>query len=204
MKRASKIDPKQAIGGMWEEIGQLQFAFLVDQGLKSNNTFLDLGCGSLRGGVHFIRFLDKEKYYGVDISREILNEGKKFMIEEKLDEKNPTLKLINDNSFDKFSNLKFDFILAQSVLTHMPIDDIKELFSNVHKVMKNETLFFATFHDGGDKSYTPDFKNFYYTAEQLEYIGKENNLKIEFLNTYNHPRNQKMMKIRFSSGNYLI
>lgn len=39
-----------AVGGMWDEIGKLQFEFMVKQGLKPHHKFLDIGCGSLRGG----------------------------------------------------------------------------------------------------------------------------------------------------------
>ena len=47
------------VGGMWDEIGKLQFEFMVKQGLKSEHKFLDIGCGSLRGGSISSNFLMK-------------------------------------------------------------------------------------------------------------------------------------------------
>ncbi len=47
------LDPERAVGGMWEEIGRLQFVFLVEKGLQPHHEMLDIGCGTLRGGRHF-------------------------------------------------------------------------------------------------------------------------------------------------------
>ena len=33
---------KKAVGGMWQEIGELQFNFLLSQGLKPTDYFLDI------------------------------------------------------------------------------------------------------------------------------------------------------------------
>jgi len=41
---------RQAIGGLWEEMGKLQFDYLISQKLMPHHQFLDVGCGSLRGG----------------------------------------------------------------------------------------------------------------------------------------------------------
>ena len=56
------IDPKMAIGGLWESMATHQFEFMVKQGMTKNNTLLDIGCGSLRGGLRFIQYLDSGKY----------------------------------------------------------------------------------------------------------------------------------------------
>ena len=61
------IDPRDAIGGMWEEIGSLQLEFLKNMGLSPSNTLLDIGCGNVRGGRHFIRYVDSGNYTGIDI-----------------------------------------------------------------------------------------------------------------------------------------
>jgi hypothetical protein len=59
-----ELNPHLAVGGMWEEIGKLQLDFLVNQGLRPTHKFLDIGCGTLRGGRHFIRYLDAGNYAG--------------------------------------------------------------------------------------------------------------------------------------------
>ena len=47
---------REVIGGMWEELGRLQKRFLIEQGLKPDHRFLDMGCGSLRAGVPLTDF----------------------------------------------------------------------------------------------------------------------------------------------------
>ena len=54
------------VGGLWNEVGSLQFEFLLKSGLKKSYCLFDIGCGSLRGGVHFIRYLNKGNYVGID------------------------------------------------------------------------------------------------------------------------------------------
>ena len=50
------------VGAHWEELGSLQFRFMVDQGLLPHHVLVDIACGSLRGGVHFIPYLDPGNY----------------------------------------------------------------------------------------------------------------------------------------------
>jgi len=49
---------RSAIGGRWGELGAMQLTFMQRQGLKPEHDLLDLGCGCLRGGVHFVRYLE--------------------------------------------------------------------------------------------------------------------------------------------------
>src|SRR3979409_2149502 len=62
------LDHRAAVGGRWEEIGELQFQFLRTHGLEPQHRLLDIGCGSLRGGVRFVSYLDPGNYFGIDIS----------------------------------------------------------------------------------------------------------------------------------------
>jgi len=62
---------REEIGGLWEKIGELQFNFLVKNGLEPKHFLLDIGCGSLRGGIHFIRFLEECHYFGIDKNQEL-------------------------------------------------------------------------------------------------------------------------------------
>src|SRR5256714_13012220 len=50
----------------WDYLGKLQLDYLVEQGLKPEHYVLDVGCGPLRAGVHFIGYLEPGHYAGVD------------------------------------------------------------------------------------------------------------------------------------------
>ena len=64
---------REEVGGLWDKIGKLQFDFLKKMGLRSEHYFLDVGCGSLRGGIHFINYLEPSRYFGIDKNNELLD-----------------------------------------------------------------------------------------------------------------------------------
>ena len=59
-------------------MGKLQFDYLVDHGLKPDHYLLDAGCGPLRGGVHFIQYLEEGHYYGVDKREDVIEEAREL------------------------------------------------------------------------------------------------------------------------------
>ena len=69
------INHREYIGDKWDEIGKLQFDFLIKKGLKPHHKLIDIGCGSLRGGVHFINYLNKKNYFGTDINYDLIKIG---------------------------------------------------------------------------------------------------------------------------------
>jgi len=191
-------DPKSAVGGMWEEIGKLQYNFLIGQGLLPTHTILDIGCGTLRGGRYFIRYLQPNKYTGIDISPAALNYAEKLVTEENLSEKKPRLLLNKDKKlkFKEFSNETFDYIIAQSVFTHLRPEDITECFEYISNIMTKESLFYFTYWESskieqvGLKDFTYSFQFFQNLAEKYGYLVRDCS------DTYNHPRGQKMLEVK--------
>jgi ubiquinone/menaquinone biosynthesis C-methylase UbiE len=59
-----------AVGGDFEAVGQLEFALLLQCGLKKTHTVIDVGCGSGRLGFQMREYLDG-KYIGIDVVREL-------------------------------------------------------------------------------------------------------------------------------------
>jgi SAM-dependent methyltransferase len=60
----------------WDYLGRLQLDYLVERGLEPAHHLLDVGCGPLRAGVHFIRYLEPGHYAGVDRRPELLEAGR--------------------------------------------------------------------------------------------------------------------------------
>lgn len=194
MKMRTAKDPKKAIGGMWERIGSLQFEFLVKQGLRPEHELLDLGCGSLRGGLHFIEYLNEGNYWGIDISEDILRAGRKTLSAEGLDWKRPTLRITNNLAFKEIGEKRFDYLMAQSVFTHMPCCDVSEILSNVQRVMKDNAVFYATYLDGEGRCHTKDNLNFYHSFERIRASAKRAGLTVR-QRDYDHPRGQRMLEM---------
>src|SRR5947209_3842440 len=104
---------RELVGGAWEEIGKLQFSFMIDKGLSPDHTLLDIGCGSLRGGVHFVPYLNKGNYFGIDINQSLLDSGRKEIAEMGCLDRLPleNLRCSEDFNLSQFGR-QFDFAIA--------------------------------------------------------------------------------------------
>ena len=92
------------VGGLWDELGQLQFHFLVKQGLRPDHVFLDIACGSLRAGRLLIPYLAPGSYLGIDKHAELIEAGKAKEIEgDVLEARHPEFVVSDCFSFENFS-----------------------------------------------------------------------------------------------------
>jgi cyclopropane fatty-acyl-phospholipid synthase-like methyltransferase len=198
---------RTAVGGEWETIGKHQFDYLVSQGLQPHHNLLDVGCGSMRGGVHFVRYLDTGHYVGLDIDTELLEAGKRELANEGLLDKQPTL--VHTATFD-VSQLgrTFDVALAQSVFTHIPLNSIVRALTTVAKVLVPGAPLYATFFENpsgrtnlGDIAHTPggivthfDHDPFHYSVDDMRWAADGSGLRCEHVGEWNHPRDQRMLR----------
>ncbi|MCC4288864.1 class I SAM-dependent methyltransferase [Vreelandella aquamarina] len=194
------IGHRDYVGGLWEEIGQLQFNFLVAQGLKPEHTLLDIACGSLRGGVHFINYLNPGNYLGLDKEQELINRGIEHELgKNKQAEKHPEFVISACFEFDHFSKVP-DYAIAQSLFTHLVEEDIKACLKNLKAFAGDKSLtFFATFFEcetpqKGELDTSHSHAKFEYTRAQMEQFGKETGWQVKYIGDWNHPRGQKMVK----------
>ena len=212
---SSKIEDKnertwrKQVGGLWDTLGKLQFDLLVENGLEPNHYLLDAGCGSLRGGVHFVRYLDEGHYFGIDKDKSLLEGGKIELTENFLLEKKPVLQEMSNFEFNLLAQ-KFDFALAQSVFTHLPLNDITRCVRSVEKVLVKNGKFFATFFENKQGKFnldsithpTLDNSNiisffdkdpYHYDYPTFEQICQNTTLTPHYLGNWNHPRDQKLV-----------
>ena len=196
--RISEGDAQRAIGGSWEEMGKLQFDFLVKKGLKPYHKMLDIGCGTLRGGQHFIEYLESGNYFGMDISQKAIEYGKELVQKEGLVNKNPQL-IVSERKnlkFEEFIGKKFDFILAQSVLTHLPAEPVEELFENIGKIMNQNGVFYFTYFEG-DRYKHFSIEDFRFPFSHFESLAREYGFSVKDCSSeYPHPIGQKMVEVK--------
>lgn len=199
--RRVETDPKAAIGGMWEEIGQLQIDFLKNEGLLPADRLLDIGCGTLRGGRHFIRYLDEGRYTGTELSLGAVDAARSLVEREALTEKHAAIIHVPDGrlTFEDLSG-PFAYIFAQSVFTHLAKRHIEQCFANLPTIMDDRSLFYFTFNETAEPTRS-SFKNFAYPFGFLRAIAEANGLTVEDVSErYPHPRQQRMVRARLARG----
>lgn len=153
----SRLNPNRhrwVTGGDWGPMGKLQLRFLIDQGLAPNHDLLDVGCGGLRGGLHFVRYLDAGLYCGMEKDKDILKAGQGELIKAGLDGKGPVL--LQDDTFD-FSRFdrQFDYAIAVSVFTHLPFNTIMRCLSQMETALKPGGTFYASFFRNTGRRLSP-------------------------------------------------
>jgi SAM-dependent methyltransferase len=191
------VDPKEAVGGLWDELGDLQLHYLVINGLRAEHSLFDLGCGTLRGGRRFIRYLAPGRYTGFDLSANALQAGHDLIEAENLTAKQPRLVLnaARDLRFAPFAGECFDFLLAHAVFTQLMPEHIEECFAHIGGIMHAHSVFFFSFlHLAEYKRVT--FKDFGYPFGFFATLAARNGFAIALRNDYYHPRRQAMVEVR--------
>lgn len=203
---------RKHVGGAWEAIGRLQFDYLVAQGLEPHHRLLDVGCGAMRGGVHFARYLEPGHYYGTDINERLVAAALEVEVQgaglaDRVDASH--LKVTGD--FDADFGVEFDFVLAHSVFTHLPLNHIRLCLAQTAQVTKPGGRFYATFFRAPDdlpyaathqqtKVVTSAYRDpFHYRVAELEWAATVAEWDFEHLGHWNHPRGQEM--VRFTLRN---
>jgi SAM-dependent methyltransferase len=196
---------RTAVGGLWDELGALQFDYLVAQGLKPEHRLLDVGCGSLRGGLRFIAYLDTGNYHGIDISSHLLAAGRRELAKAGLAAREPHLIVDDAFRFGRFS-VPFDYALAVSVFTHLPFNVIMRCLTEVERVLVPGGRFYATFYlNHGQRLNVAPYKEraagtttidsdpFYYDPDIFRWAVAESSLDFTLIGDWKHPRNQQLM-----------
>jgi cyclopropane fatty-acyl-phospholipid synthase-like methyltransferase len=90
---------------LWELKRCFQEDFLRVRGLAPEHHLLDIGCGTLRGGIPLIAHLEPGHYCGVEVRAEVLEEAHKELTEAGLEHRAPRLVLCEDIASLAFEDL---------------------------------------------------------------------------------------------------
>lgn len=194
------------IGSKWQEMGQLQFDFMVEQGLQPQDQLLDIGCGCLRGGVRFLEYLETSNYYGLDINASLIKAAWHELKLAKLAEKKPNLLVSEKFEIEKFQQ-HFDYMLSISLFSHLPMNVIIRGLVAARENLTPHGKYYATFflapssayleeitHEPGEITTYYDSDPFHYSWSEIEFMARSANLEAKLIGGWNHPRNQQMVQ----------
>lgn len=193
------------VGGMWDEIGMLQFQHLVAEGLKPHHRLIDVGCGAMRGGIHFARYLDPGHYYGTDINDRLIEAALSVEVPAAgLVDRMPPENLRVTGDFDARFGVQFDFALSVSLFTHLPLNHIRLCLARTYQALAPGGRFHATFFRAPDdlpyeaeyaqRTLTtyPTADPFHYRVHELEWAARVTGLDFRYVGDWAHPRAQEM------------
>ena len=128
-----------------------------------------------RLGLVLIPYLNNGNYTGVDIS------SKRIIGRQKLHariKKNQYTVIVNKRNvnLEKLFKNKFDFIYLESVVTHMPKDDLQELLHAFTKILNKNGIIFFTFYKG-DFYKKLGIKDFLYPIDLIKDYAKNAGFK---------------------------
>lgn len=194
MDKRIKENPMEAIGGDTLGIGRLQLKYLKQEGLKPGHRLLDFGCGTLRAGKHFIRYLEPGNYTGLDISPEAIKYGERWVEENGLADKKPVLQVNNRVELERVKDSSFDFVVAQSVFTHLPWQDLDLFLENLDGVLSESGKAYLTFWIIHDKDFRVNsVSSFAYGLGFIEDLADRHGFCVDLDSSFNHPRGQEMV-----------
>jgi SAM-dependent methyltransferase len=180
----------------WLALGQMQFDYLLEHGLKPDHRMLEIGCGNLRAGRLFIDYLDAGNYYGLDISPDILVAAQETLVSYNLREKLPHLTPVRDLRFAFLPDAYFDVVHAHSVFSHSPLHVIEECLAHVGRILAPSGFFDFTFDRTEGEEHHVLREDFYYRTETLVTLAERHGLKARFMADWEkRPHGQSKIRI---------
>ncbi len=146
---------------------QFQFDYLTGQGLKPGHRLMDIGCGTLRGGIPLIEYLEPGHYTGLEVRAEVLEQGRQELREAGLEDQQPVLLHSPDLDAIQLEH-PVDFAWAFAVMIHMPDEVLDRCLAMVARSLAPGGVFLGNINLG-DKP-IGDWQGFPVMAHPMEWF----------------------------------
>jgi SAM-dependent methyltransferase len=174
----------------YDLIAAMSFALLTALGLRQGHALLDLGCGSLRVGRLLIPYLNRAGYTGFEPNGWLVEDGIRNECGADLIELKKPRFVIADGPEGLGAAGPFDFVLAQSIFSHMGVDLISMWLRALAPRLGSSGALVATFLEAEDDDSRSGWvypECVAYRASTIERIAAENGLSFKLLG-WRHPR----------------
>lgn len=199
---------REVIGALWDQIGAHQMAYLLSQGLRPDQRFLDIGCGSLRLGSRLIPWMEPGGYFGTDISSVLIEAGRMAELDDDGRARAPSENFaVNEDFGFEFLPGPVDMAIAQSVFTHLPLNHLRRCLATLAPWMVSGGTLFVTYfecHDGVDLHapivqqpwgiVTHDYRDpYHYRLADLAWAIDASPWRLRPIGDWDHPRGQRIV-----------
>ena len=176
-KRHALVGPAH----LWKMKREFQIGFLRARGLEPQHRLIDVGCGTLRGGIPLIEYLDTGNYTGLDVRQEALDEGRKELAAAGLEDKQPQL-ICSDELASLDLGTPSDFAWAFAVLIHMPDEVAASCISMASRNLRAGGRFYATVNIGDqDEGQWREFPVVFRSLEFYQGLAARSGFSLEVL-----------------------
>ena len=112
--------------GFWTELQLYQMNVLLKMGLQLYHTLLDIECGPHQSCIAFIKYLQKDKYTGIDIQADRIEAAYRQVARHGLSDKNSLIIMSKTFGREELKSRTFDFIwpLRSSITSIMHVWDL--------------------------------------------------------------------------------
>jgi cyclopropane fatty-acyl-phospholipid synthase-like methyltransferase len=159
-----------------------------------------------RGGIHFIRYLENQHYFGLDINASLIEAGKMELKQSGISNKHP-ITLVSDCFDASPFNQSFKYILSISLFTHLNFNLILLCLKQVKRVMDKDGRYFSTIFLAPDNVYNDELSfaegeitthylkdPYHISMEEIRALARLAELHVEQIEeNWNHPRQQSML-----------
>jgi SAM-dependent methyltransferase len=179
LREQHKLEISVGPVGYWKKLRAYQLNALQLNGLKPEHKLLDFGCGPLQGGIAFIKYLNKNCYYGVDIRKQQIDNAHKQITKFKLESKKPTMILSDNFGENELKDIKFDYVWASQLLYYFDNKNFMDLltFISDHLNQEGKFIFDILGPENRDNNYAKENRMIYHNIDKLESMAASANLQ---------------------------
>jgi cyclopropane fatty-acyl-phospholipid synthase-like methyltransferase len=177
------LEDHMGFRGQFAEHRRFQIDELRRLGLIPSSSVLEIGCGPLTAGIPVIRFLDPDRYVGVDVRSSVLDLAWQQIGKNSLSDKNPRLIRSDDFASSELGDRTFDFVWAFSVLYHLSDEILDRCFASMRSRLADGGCFVANVQTDVDSSTWLEFPFLKRTVEDYEQVAARNGLSTKILGT---------------------
>jgi len=179
LRRRHKLESLVGPLGFWDQLQAYQLRAVTELGLRPEHALLDIGCGPLQGGIAFIRYLDRERYVGLDHNPRCIEIGSEELSKQRLWAKAPRLFLCGDFGDEQLGDAKFDFIWLSQVLYYFDEPTFHKLFGLAQcRLRPNGIMAGDILGPESDRGFLRDPKPPAHTAESLDGMARTHGLMV--------------------------
>jgi len=122
--------------GFWNAGAEKAARYMSAGGTRNSDRVVDYGCGSLRIGAHFIRFLDPERFFGLDVTDEFYRIGMAQIGDALLKEKSPRFGVIGEPAIAEAEAFGADFVYSNAVCYQVHPEEQGTYFGNLLRLAR--------------------------------------------------------------------